>query len=260
MNINKINCLNKIKIILLIFLYSFIFIKILNKIKDENTKFDKNINYINYESNIISNKIKKYAGWMLWNEKQFYFINGIIRKYRPKNCLEVGVARGGSSILILNSIKDIKNSFLVSLDLNKQLYIEKKYKTGYRVNQYFPELLTNWHLYTGEMPHIFLQKLNIKFDFVFLDTAHISPGEILNIIEILPFLNENAIIILHDITWQFIRRQMYFTTTSIILMSCLRGDKIIIKNEEGIENIGAIYLYKNQQKYYLLKFIVLFKF
>ena len=114
MNRNKINYLNKIKIILLIFVYSFIFIKLLNKIKDENTKFDKNINYLNYESNIISKKIKKYAGWMLWNEQQFYFINGIIRKYRPKNCLEVGVARGGSSILILNSIKDIKNSFLES--------------------------------------------------------------------------------------------------------------------------------------------------
>ena len=49
MNRNKINYLNKIKIILLIFLYSFIFIKLLNKIKDENTKFDKNINYLNYE-------------------------------------------------------------------------------------------------------------------------------------------------------------------------------------------------------------------
>jgi hypothetical protein len=146
------------------------------------------------------------------------------------------------------------------LDLNKQLYIDKKYKTGYRVNQYFPELLTNWHFYTGEMPHIFLQKLNIKFDFVFLDTAHISPGEILNIIEILPFLNENAIIILHDITWQFIRRQMYFTTTSIILMSCLRGDKIIIKNKEGVENIGAIYLYKDQQKYYLDYFLLLLNY
>ena len=53
------------------------------------------------------------------------------------------------------------------------------------------------------MPHIFLQKLNITFDFVFLDTAHISPGEFLNLVEILPFLKDNAIIILYDITWHF---------------------------------------------------------
>ena len=113
-------------------------------------KFDKKFDYINYESNIITKKIKKYAGWMLWNDNQYYFINGIIRKYKPKNCLEIGVARGGSSILILNAIKDIKNSFLVSLDLNKQLYFKKKYETGYRVKKYFPELTKNWKLFTGE--------------------------------------------------------------------------------------------------------------
>ena len=168
-------------------------------------KFDKKIDYINYESNIITKKIKKYAGWMLWNDNQYYFINGIIRKYKPKNCLEIGVARGGSSILILNAIKDIKNSFLVSLDLNKKLYFKKKYETGYRVKKYFPELTKNWQLFTGEQPHIFLQNLNLTFEFVFLDTAHISPGEFINLIEKLPFLNENAIIILHDITWHFLR-------------------------------------------------------
>ena len=53
---------------------------------------------------------------------QYFFINGIIRKHRPQNCLEVGVAEGGSSILILNAIKDIKNSKLVSLDLNKNFF------------------------------------------------------------------------------------------------------------------------------------------
>ena len=76
----------------------------------------------------------------------------------------------------------------------------------------------------------------------------------------MPFLNENAIIILHDITWQFIREEIHFTTTSIFLMSCLQGDKIIIKNKEGIENIGAIYLYKNQKNYYLDYFLLLLSY
>jgi hypothetical protein len=35
-------------------------------------------------------------------------------------------------------------------------------------------------MYTGKQPHIFLDKLNLKFDFLFLDTAHIAPGEIIN--------------------------------------------------------------------------------
>ena len=45
-----------------------------------------------------------------------------------------------SFILILNSIKDINNSILVSLDLNKELFEDPNKLTGYRINQYFPEL------------------------------------------------------------------------------------------------------------------------
>ena len=109
----------------------------------------------------------------------YFSIKRAIRKNKPKNCLEVGVANGGSSILILNAIKDIENSFLVSLDLNNEVYNNINKKTGYRVKQFFPELTDKWRLYTGEQPHIFLDKLKIKFDFLFLDTTHVSPGEII---------------------------------------------------------------------------------
>ena len=121
------------------------------------------------------------AGWLL-RRTQPDFINGLIRKYRPKNCLEIGVANGGSSILILNAIQDIPNSSLVSLYLNTQLYNDQTKKTGYRVNQYFPELAKNWKLLTGQQPHKFLVQLDMKFDFVFLDAVHRAPGELLNLI------------------------------------------------------------------------------
>ena len=120
-------------------------------------------------------------------EEEARFINGLIRKNKPKNCLKIGVANGGSSIVILNAIKDIQNSALVSLDLNKELFRDPTKLTGYRVYQYFPELTKNWKLYTGNQPHKFLVNLNMKFDFVFLDSAHATPGEIINFIEVLPF-------------------------------------------------------------------------
>ena len=209
--------------------------------------------------------MKSKAGWMFTSDKQYYLINGIIRKHRPKNCLEVGVARGGSSILILNAIKDIDNSRLVSLDLNTNFYMNNSLLTGYRVKQYFPELTSKWQLFTGEQPHIFLKKLNIKFDFVFLDTAHISPGEIINFIEILPFLNENAIIVLHDIMFHFYKEKIREKIVSIsspqlLLMSAIYGDKILIKNNKGIDNMGVIFLYKNQNNHYLDYFLLLLSF
>ena len=94
---------------------------------------------------MITEKMRKYSSWqMIYDEP--YFINGIIRKYKPKKCLEIGVAAGGSSIIILNAIKDINNSFLISLDLNTELYCDKNFKTGYTVYKYFPEL--NWETIT----------------------------------------------------------------------------------------------------------------
>ena len=205
----------------------------------------------------------KYSYWQLAND-QPYFINGIIRKYKPKKCLEIGVAAGGSSIVILNAIKDIKNSFLISLDLNKVLYCNNTLKTGYSVFKYFPELTKKWKLYTGEQSHKFLDKLKLKFDFLLLDTAHFSPGELINIIEVLPFLEENAIIILHDIMYHlpsnnyFIPKEKKFHPSNIFLMVALFGDKVIIEDKnKKIENIGAIHLYSNQKKYYLNYFLLL---
>ena len=68
------------------------------------------------------------------------FINRIIRKNKLKNYLEIGFFTRWFIILILNSIKDINNSILVSLDLNKELFEDPNKLTGYRINQYFPEL------------------------------------------------------------------------------------------------------------------------
>jgi len=207
--------------------------------------------------------MKNKASWELTDNEAF-FINGIIRKHLPKNCLEIGVSRGGSSVLILNAIKDIKDSRLISIDLNNTYYRNENEKTGWIVKSRFPELSKNWSLYTGDQPHKFLMKLNIKFDFMFLDTAHISPGELFNIIETMPFLNENAIIILHDLFWHFHKLnkntelEAKVNPPNLHIMSYLYGDKLIPNDpSKRLQNIGAIFLYKNQSNHYLDYFLAL---
>ena len=201
------------------------------------------------------------ANWMM-NVDDAYIINGLIRKYKPKNCLEIGVAKGGSSILILNAIKDIADSQLVSIDLFSSLF---GHKIGYLVEEKFPELMNKWKLFVGDMAHKFLIKLNLKFDFLFLDTAHVAPGEFFNLIESLPFLKENAIIVLHDIMWHLekvfvmnnnltIARIM---PTQIFLMSSLNGEKIMFpKTSNKFINVGVVCLEEKQEKYYLNYFLL----
>ena len=184
---------NILKLFMILFFLIFIVYqtKIINELKNitntikENkigsTNYDLNFKYHLYEREMITEKMKQFADWQLLNNEP-YFINGIIRKFNPKKCLEIGVAKGGSSIIILNALKDVSDSFLVSLDLFS--YNERyKYHVGENVKKYFPELAQNnkWQLYTGEQPHKFLEKLNLKFDFLYLDTMHITPGELINI-------------------------------------------------------------------------------
>ena len=71
--------------------------------------------------------------------------------------------------------------------------------------------------------------------FLFLDSTHVSPGELLNFIEVFPFLNENAIVVIHDLLWHYYKKvQIKFFPSNINLMSALNGDKIffIIKKME----------------------------
>ena len=218
-------------------------------------EYDKDFNYAEYENNIITYKMRNNANWILGGN-EVNFINGLIRKHKPKNCLEIGVAHGGSSILILNAIKDIDNSILVSLDLNNNLFTDPTKKTGYKVNE-FPELSKNWKLFTGEQPHKFLVQLNMKFDFVFLDTVHYTPGEIINFIELLPFLNENAIFVMHDLTTHFVTNKKLYPS-NIVLYPSIYGDKVPLKGTSGnIENTGAVFLYISRKSLSGLFFIII---
>ena len=224
---------------------------------------EPNFEYNKYQKDIITEELYTKSGCEL-SHNQAYFLNGIIRKHKPKNCLEIGVSRGGSSILILNAIKDIQGSQLVSLDLYTVHYKDPSIKTGWRVNSFFPNLTKKWSLYTGDQPHKFLMKLNLKFDFLFLDTAHISPGELFNMIEAMPFLNENAIIVLHDIKLHCTRinkkneLDAKINPPNFHLMTFLYGDKILLKSsQKTIDNMGAIFLYKNQKSHYLEYFFSL---
>ena len=110
------------------------------------------------------------------------FINGLIRKYKPKKLLEIGVCSGGMSAVILNAIKDRNDAFLYSCDLETKNYIDDSKEVGNIVKTNFPEFLPKWKLYTGNTTAAFIEEIGGDIDFVFIDTAHVMPGEVLNMI------------------------------------------------------------------------------
>ena len=202
-----------------------------------------------YETNIFNNiKDKlKYTKCSLMMENQRAFLNGIIRKSKPKKILELGVYFGGSSIIILNAIKDLKNSHLYSIELRSNKII------GSCVKNHFPNLLKKWTLFKGNVAAQFMDKIGKNIDLALIDTSHFEPGEILDFIMILPFLKEEAIVIIHDIGAQIINgigKDMRYEWAPYVIFNIIRGEKYL-PSGKGIlnKNIGAIKLEKYQKKF-----------
>ncbi|MDR2666550.1 MAG: class I SAM-dependent methyltransferase, partial [Holosporales bacterium] len=135
---------------------------------------------------------------ILMKQPEVKFLSGLIRRYKPKKILEVGVADGGSSVVILNSIKDDKESKLYSIDISGEEWV------GRVVQASFPELAKTgkWRLFKGNIAAKFLDEIGDGIDFVFLDTLHVNPGEFLDFLMMLPYLKEGAVIVIHDVMLQ----------------------------------------------------------
>ena len=180
----------------------------------------------------------------MWaNQKEF--LNGVIRKFRPKKVVELGVGKGGSSIVILNAINDFKNSKLYSIELNAQNNI------GDCVKKYFPQFIKNWVLFKGNIATEYMETIGRNIDIALIDTAHFEPGEILDFLMILPFLKEEAIVIFHDIANQITKSKTRNEWAPYIIFNAIRGEKYLPSGKDILkQDIGAIKLEKNQKKYY----------
>ena len=238
-------------LILLIFLIIFSFKNSQKNQKLESNNFNEtssDFNMDKYEINIynkINNKNLFKCSRMWGNQREF--LNGVVRKFKPKKILEIGVAEGGSSIIILNAIQDIKNSHLYSIDLSTDKMI------GYCVKKLFRYLNKNWNLYTGNIPVKFIEKIGGNIDMAIIDSGHFEPGEILDFLIILPFLKEEAIVVFHDIGNQITKAGPKNTRRNwapYIIFNIIRGKKFFPSGNKILTNdIGSIKLEKNQTTY-----------
>ena len=211
------------------------------------------VEFLNDIIDILNSKVLTVRG----NEKicdmtdlEKRFLNGIIRQNKPKKILELGVSAGGSSAIILNAIKDIDNAKLYSIDYSDKWYLDNNKNSGFIISEKFPHLQNKWELYTGGVAAKFIEKIGAGIDICFLDTAHRNPGEFLDLLMVLPYINKGGIIILHDTIFHVYNMDSNDYTNGIIF-ACLNGKKYIIKKDkerpelDNSGNIGAVILDDN---------------
>ncbi len=185
------------------------------------------------------------------NEK--YFLNGIIRYFKPAKILEVGVASGGGSAIILNAIKDIPGAKLISVDYCEKYYGGNTDKlSGYLVDEKFSHLKDKWTVYRGGDISRFIEKVGGDIDMLVLDTAHIHPWETLNFLCILPFMKLNASwVVLHDINLQCVEERDEDLACRYLFSHVVSDEKIMPVSDYDFyfANIGAFRVVDDTVKY-----------
>ena len=80
------------------------------------------------------------------------------------------------------------NARMYSVDLNKQCYRKQEKVTGYQLNEVREELanFSNHKFLLGCILPEVIDQIGKDIDFVVLDTVHSLPGELLDILCILP--------------------------------------------------------------------------
>lgn len=179
------------------------------------------------------------------------FICGMIRKYRPHKIVEVGVAGGGTTAVIMKCLDLLHSDTRVySVDLNEECYRRSGKTTGYQLNEVKEELgnISNHKFLLGQVLPKVIDEIGGEIDFVILDTVHSMPGELLDFLCILPYLNDGAIVVLHDVILNLhdtSRKSLYATK---IVLDAAVGRKYFNYHDQ-VFNIGAIEISQDTRTY-----------
>lgn len=183
------------------------------------------------------------------SEFESAFLCGVINRVRPNKIVEIGVAGGTSTAIILQCMENLNtfNYDMYSIDVSDTVWHTVGLKTGTNA-EYAKKILniSKHKLFIGGTIASFIKEIGNDIDFVILDTVHRIPGEILDFLVLLPYLKDGATVIVHDLmTCQYARLSApqtfdYYATN--ILFQSLKGEKYI--NFDGynkmLPNIGAI--------------------
>ena len=140
------------------------------------------------------------------SQYESFMLSGLIKMKCPKKVVELGVAEGATTCVIMKTFELLNTmgneSFEVySVDLNENLYYDASKKTGYQYNKACESGIVddkNHYFYVGKYFPEVIDEIGGDIDFIILDTVHKAPGELLDLLVCLPYLAPNAIIAFHD--------------------------------------------------------------
>ena len=125
------------------------------------------------------------------------FLSGIIRDLKPKKILELGIAFGGTTSMIIKSLElSGIECEMFSIDLNHTF---RDKETGYMIKNISIPSYIKYSLTIGKVLKDKIGEIGGDIDLVILDTNHNIPGEILEFLIVLPFMSRDGVVVIHDV-------------------------------------------------------------
>lgn len=133
------------------------------------------------------------------------FLHATILEKKPEVCLEIGTGAGISSAIMANALSILKAVYggerrLHSVDCNEFCWFDKTKPVGFFLGEFAPELteyVTFWKKPSAFEVHDILAPKSVGL--VFIDANHKHPWPSLDLLATLPYLTEDAVVVLHDI-------------------------------------------------------------
>lgn len=152
---------------------------------------------------LVDEMYKRRPTWAVASISDFdaSFFAGLLIKTKPKKVVEVGVASGWGSVILLEALSrsECLDSQYYGVDIAPRFFYDEKYATGQAVQEVVPELVNRYRLLTGRAIAEVATEIGGDIDFAFIDAHHMHPWATFDLLSLLPFLKPGTWVALHDL-------------------------------------------------------------
>lgn len=129
------------------------------------------------------------------------FFAGLVMAVKPRKVVEVGVASGWGSVMLLQALETagVADYQYIGVDIAERFFYDANYATGQAVGEMVPALASRYRLLTGRAIAEVAPELGGGIDFAFIDAHHMHPWATLDLLSLLPFLVPGSWVAMHDL-------------------------------------------------------------